>query len=317
MTRVRAPLKSVRTWIALDGGRGSASRLRSRRCARFRVAWARVLVWVYGRVREDHVRALSRASLNLKSLMTDGPPKDLVVSALTDLAKAGFPQIFDEHLAVPLFQTGMYLRPDRAHANSTSPLVPQLREAAHEAIAADPVMKVLTDAPTEHDHGVFVQDSSGMGWRLHPAEVVPVLQCLAAQHVVAKNAPTDVVDSLIHETEDLVRRLRELLAGRESVALTRVAYEGIDLKENVRLEFSWGVLRCATAAERKMVPFGSKGPAVILEHWFPVALVVYEPAKADEKGSEPKLPIGPDAFNLLSAGWFRHGGRRWCRSSPG
>lgn len=234
--------------------------------------------------------------------MTPAASTDPVVAALTDLARASFPQILDEHLDVPLFQTGMYLRPDRAHANSGAPLVPKLREAAYAAIAADPVLKVLADAPTSHELGVFVQDSSGMGWRLQPAEVVPVLQRLAADHVLAKNSPVDVVGPLVQETEDLVTRLRELLAGQKSFALTRIAYEGIDLQEGVRLELPWGVLRRATASERKMVAFGFKGPTVVLEHWFPIGLVVYEPPRADEPAAQPELPTGPDPFDpdLLS-----------------
>src|SRR5581483_4379776 len=170
-------------------------------------------------------------------------------------------------------------------------------EVAYEAIAADPVLKVLTDAPSEHEFGVFVSESSGHGWRLHPAEVVPVILRLAAQHVLAKNAPTNVIDPLVHEIEDLLARLRVLLEGRKSCAFARIAYEGVDLEEGVRLELPWGLLRRATPAERAMVQFGSKGPAAILERWFPVGLAVYEPRNAGGATTQPELAVGPDAFN--------------------
>lgn len=177
---------------------------------------------------------------------------DNLVELLLEIARDGFPDIFqvDEELRfyIPASST-LSTRAIYGHAN-----VPVFAEAIRE----DPDLAVF--APD----GAFINTNHGSGWRVQASTLAGSLVTSAALAVIAKGLPTD--DQALFEAEvvSTYESFRRLVRGEVVQTLVLLGYDGLTLRDGVRIDLTWGSLRPAHPLEAVAAPF-VLAPTCVLE----------------------------------------------------
>jgi hypothetical protein len=134
----------------------------------------------------------------------------------------------------------------------------------HDAVRAfdasareDPTYKALFNADSA---AIWIQTSSGMGWRVMPGTTAPAIVSSAARRILYTARDTTDLDVLLDEVVRVEEEFRTLLSGHEAPALAVTGFVGLNLAEGVRLHTPWGDLRAATEFDRSV---GGRPTAIV------------------------------------------------------
>ena len=116
--------------------------------------------------------------------------------------------------------------------------------AFYEALASDPELRIF--APPREP---FIGSSSGHGMMVQRDSLPGLVIASASATIVARGASTKDRDVYVAEVEATLAAFRRLVAGEEGEALTVIAFDGLSLAPDARLETPWGKLRAASEIE--------------------------------------------------------------------
>ncbi len=207
-----------------------------------------------------------------------GTQGDPVFEALRPVAEVMVPAVYMANLEIGHFSSLsgeavthlLRMRSERAT---------DYRHAA-EAIRADAALAPLLGP--DGTGGAWIQTDVGFGWRIRETVEVPEeLVRGAARYAATRSGATSTLERLLPELEDLLRRLRRLVAGESDEALVIMAYSGFALRDYQAAGTPWGRLRAPTIFEQQMYPLGGSQPTAILERTVPFHLKVGEPVEGE------------------------------------
>lgn len=191
--------------------------------------------------------------------------------------------------------------------------------AFSEAALRDPVLKKVFAEENEHTgRTAMIYRNTGSGGGVQLSMMPEILLRAAWRHVRdGEPSPRALAVEAIKEQ----RLARDVLAGKRRAILAKIAFTGVLLPTNSRLELRDGVVRPVTEADRRLAPDSLKSQLsgtdasghsttinydgdVLLEYKLPYKVRVMQSSQADALAPWPEDMRPPDALSRTTT-WLR------------
>ncbi len=224
------------------------------------------------------------------------------MEVILEVARASYPAIFvpDE------FAPPGYIPPRSLPSSEAYSAAGGFEDPFREALARDSDLSQFADPPTEH--GLRVNASTGLWWRISPRDLAAELVTYAALRALMTGQQTDLPEPFLAETQNALDELRRLVRGETSTAYALTGFDGFTPPAGRVVPTPWGNLREAREFERAIRAFVPAEATAVLETHIPVTFTIGEsgevPAEPDDVMRRVGEAGGRLPLVLVLATWF-------------